>query len=55
MKVSPCATESSYELTNEMSTLLNNPSGGTMEPMVVTRGEVDDTEEKGISGSDATS
>lgn len=41
--------------TNEMSTLFDDPSGGAMEPMVVTRGEVDDTEEEGISGPDASS
>jgi len=43
------------KLTDEMSTLFNDPSGGAMEPMVVTRGEVDDTEEEGISGPDASS
>lgn len=41
--------------TDEMSTLFDNPSGGTVEPMVVTRGEVDDTEEKGVSGSNVSS
>ena len=41
--------------TNEMSTLFNDPSGGTVEPMVVTRCEIDDAEEKGISRPDAGS
>ena len=41
--------------TNEMSTLFDDPSGGTVEPMVVARGEVDNAEEKSISGSDASS
>jgi len=41
--------------TDEMPTLFDDPSGGTMEPVVVTRGEVDDTEEKGISRLDASS
>jgi len=41
--------------TNEMSALFDDPSGGTMEPVIVTRGEIDNTEEKGISGSDASS
>jgi hypothetical protein len=38
-----------------MSTLFDDPSGGTMEPVIVTRGEVDNTEEKGVSGFDASS
>lgn len=38
-----------------MSTLFNDPSGGAVEPVVVTRGEVYDAEEKGISGPDAGS
>jgi hypothetical protein len=38
-----------------MSTLFDDPSGGTVEPMVVTRGEVDDAEEKSISGLDISS
>ena len=41
--------------TDEMSTLFNDPSGGTVEPVVVTRGEVDNAEEKGISGPDTSS
>ena len=41
--------------TNKMSTLFDDPSGGTMEPMIVTRGKVDNTEEKGISGFDTSS
>ena len=41
--------------TDEMSTLFDNPSGGTMEPVVVTRGKVDNTEEEGVPGFDASS
>ena len=33
-----------------MSSLFNDPSGGTVESMVVSRCEVDDAEEKGIPG-----
>lgn len=43
------------ERTNEMSTLFNDPSGGTMESMVITRSEIDDAEVKGISGLDVSS
>ena len=43
----PVATK---ERTNEMPTLLDDPCGRTMEPMVVTRGEIDDAEEEGVSG-----
>jgi len=45
----------SNKRTNEMSTLFNDPSGGTVEAVVVTRGEIDNAEEKGISGPDASS
>ena len=38
-----------------MSTLFNDPSGRTVEPVVVTRGEIDDTEVEGISGFDTAS
>jgi hypothetical protein len=41
--------------TNEMSTLFDDPGGGTMEAMVVAGSEVDDAKEKGISGPDASS
>ena len=41
--------------TDEMSTLFNDPSGGTVEPVIVTRGEIDNAEVKGISGPDASS
>lgn len=41
--------------TDEMPPFFDNPGSRTMEPMVVTRGEVDDAEEKGIPGLDAGS
>lgn len=52
-----CAKESTTgdRRTDEMPALFNDPSGGTVESMVVSRGEVDDAEEKGISGLDAGS
>lgn len=37
-------------LTNEMSTFLDNPSRWTVEPMVVTRCKVNDTEEQRVPG-----
>ena len=51
----PRSQVTSDKRTNEVSTLFDDPSGGTMEPMVITRGEVDDTEEKGVSWSDTSS
>lgn len=39
--------------TDKMPAFLNDPSGGAVESMVVSRGEIDDAEEKGISGLDA--
>ena len=41
--------------TNEMSSLFNDPGGGTVESVVVTRGEVDNAKEEGISRPDASS
>ena len=41
--------------TNEMPALFDDPRGGAVESMVVSRSEVDDTEEEGISGLDAGS
>ena len=41
--------------TNEVPALFDDPGSGAVEPMVVTRGEVDNTEEKSISGLDASS
>ena len=38
-----------------MPPFLDDPSSRTMEPMVVTRGEVDNAEEKGVPGLDAGS
>ena len=38
--------------TNEMSTLFNDPGSGTVEPVVITRGEIDNAEVKGISRPD---
>lgn len=38
-----------------MPPFFDNPGSGTMEPMVVTWGEVDDAEEKGIPWPDAGS
>ena len=43
------------ERTDEMPALFYDPSCGTVEPMVVTRGEVDNAEEKGVPGPDAGS
>ena len=41
--------------TDKMSALFDDPSGGTVEPVIVTRGEIDNAEEKGISRFDASS
>lgn len=43
------------KFTNEMPALFDDPSGGTVEPMVVARGEVDDAEEEGVPGPNAGS
>ena len=45
----------SKERTNEMPALFYDPSRGTVEPMVVAGGEVDNAEEKGMPGPDAGS
>lgn len=41
--------------TDKMPALFNNPSGGTVEPMVVSRGKVDYAKEKSVSGLDSRS